>query len=530
VSPRLPPAELAAQLGDWSSRPHGSLSRRLAAALRSRIVAGLLPAGVGLPPERQLAQALAVSRSTLVVALDELRAEGLVHSRVGSGTTVGPLTGVPIGAPMGPAIGPDGTDGVPSPRRGRAGASLADRVLGHRGGINLGVSAPPDAQHLPDLQLSTADLVAVRPSHGYEPAGLAVLREQIAERQRRAGLPAGPDRVHVTCGAQHAIDLALAALTRPGDRVVVEDPTYPGALDALRRRQLVPIGVPALPGAELAEHLARACREARPALVYLMASVHNPTGRVLGEEERVAVARAVDRPGSTVLEDDTLADLAFDGRRPPSLAAYCRRADVVSVGSLSKVAWGGLRVGWLQGPAAIVAHTVRARHEHDLGTSVPSQLLALQLLRQLDEVIARRRAMLLLGSATLRHELCRQLPGFEPGEPRGGLSAWVRLPAQPTTRDGDSNDDGDNNDGVRNEDGDVGGRNGGGAQPDSGILAQRAARHGVGIAAGGAASLSQGPAHLRLCFDRPPEELHEGVARLAAAWAELTRRPPPIIG
>ena len=223
-------ADLAALLGDWPARGSGSLGARLAFALRARILADLLPGGTVLPPERLLAEALAVSRSTLVSALDLLRSEGLVTSRQGSATRVtGP-----------PGLGDDATTG----RAGRAATAptMAARLLGAaERGINFGISAPPAAAQLPALGVTSADLLAAVPAHGYEPAGLVVLRAALAARHTAGGLPTAAEEIHVTHGAQHAIDLALATLGAPGDAVAVEDPTYPGVLDVITARGLRPV-------------------------------------------------------------------------------------------------------------------------------------------------------------------------------------------------------------------------------------------------------------------------------------------------
>jgi len=459
--------DVAALLGDWAARGSGSLAARLAFALRSRILADLLPPGTALPPERPMAEALAVSRSTLVAALDLLRAEGLISSRQGSGTRI---TG--------------------AARPGDAPASsttMAARLLGAaERGINFGISAPPAASHLPALTVTTADLLATVPSHGYDPAGLAVLRGAVANRHTAAGLTTTTEQIQVTHGAQHAIDLALATLCRPGEGVAVEDPTYPGVLDVIAARGLRPVPLAADTRGPTAASLEAAARDHGARVAFLLPAVHSPTGRVLDPGRRQALARALDKLDMTVVEDNTVADLAYDQPRPPALAALCRKATVVTVETTSKVAWGGLRVGWLRGPAGFIEQSALWRTSVDLGCSVPAQLLALQLLAHYDDLIAARRVALRASAARFAALLAEAIPGctFEP--PAGGLSVWMRLP--------------------------------GGA--DAASFASRALRHGVSVAPGPFASPTGGHEHLRLCHDRPDEELIEGTARLAVAWAE----------
>jgi DNA-binding transcriptional MocR family regulator len=468
----LSPADLAALLGDWPARGSGSLAARLAFALRSRILADLLPAGTVLPAERLLAETLAVSRSTLVAALDLLRADGLVISRQGSGTVI--ASGVVAGAE------------APKP-----GLTMAARLLGAaERGINFGISAPPAASALPALAVTSADLLAALPAHGYDPAGLLLLRAALAERHSAAGVTTTVEQISVTHGAQHAIDLALAALCRPGDAVAVEDPTYPGVLDVIAARRLRPVAVAGDVRGPTPAGLESAARDHGTRVAFLLPAVHNPTGRVLDPGRRQALARTLDKLEMTAVEDNTLADLAYQDARPPSLAALCRRALVVTVETTSKVAWGGLRVGWLRAPSSVIERSVQLRTSSDLGCSVPAQLLALQLLDHYDDLIAARRAALQHSATRFAGLLRDAIPGCEFDAPAGGLSLWVRLP--------------------------------GGA--DATAFASRALRHGVSVAPGQFASPTGGHEHLRLCHDRPDEELTEGTARLAAAWAEIA--PP----
>ena len=538
-APVVSAADVAALLGDWPARGSGSLAARLAFALRSRILADLLPPGTTLPPERLLAEALAVSRSTLVAAFDFLRSEGLIVSRQGSGTRVAgvlPETGVLPSRTSATeerrSIARPDTErraGRGAGSGGRvSGPTMASRLLGAaERGINFGISAPPAASALPVLSVTSADLLAAVPSHGYEPAGLVVLRAALAERHSLAGLPTASEQITVTHGAQHAIDLALATLCEPGDAVAVEDPTYPGVLDVLAARRLRPVPLAADHRGPTPAGLEAAARDHGARFAFLLPAVHNPTGRVLDPGRRQALARVLDKFEMTVVEDNTLADLAYDewpairrtesgrggaepsttpggremeaGRqmtiagRPPSLAALCRRAMVVTVETTSKVAWGGLRVGWMRAPTAVIERSVQIRTSGDLGCSVPAQLLALQLLEHYDELIAARRIALASSAGRFGALLTEAVPGCEFVPPAGGLSLWVRLP--------------------------------GGA--DAAAFASRALRHGVSVAPGQFASPTSGHDHLRLCHDRPEEELVEGTARLSAAWSETS--PPRLL-
>jgi DNA-binding transcriptional MocR family regulator len=185
-----------------------------------------------------------------------------------------------------------------------------------------------------------------------------------------------------------------------GDAVVIEDPTYIGAIDAftLVRAQWrsLPVGTS---GVDL-ETLQRLVSEAPPALVYLVPTFQNPTGTVLSESARREVAHLAEKSGTTVLEDESLVDLSFGTEPPPPIAAFGPQAPVLTVGSLSKLFWGGLRVGWVRGPRRLVAQLTRLKVTADLSGSAVSQALAARLLPHRDDVARRRR---LESSARLEH-------------------------------------------------------------------------------------------------------------------------------
>jgi DNA-binding transcriptional MocR family regulator len=342
-----------------------------------------------------------------------------------------------------------------------------------------------------------ADLVSVDPAHGYAPGGLRSLRSALAARHTAAGLPTSADGIHVTNGAQHALALILAAHCRPGDAVAVEDPTYVGLNDVAAGLGLRLLPLPGGPSGPDPDHLVRLCRSRRVRATVLLPALHSPTGRRLPRRARAALATALDAcPGILVVEDNTLADLAFRARRPPSLATLCRTAPVVSVESLSKVAWGGLRVGWLRADPGLLAPVIARRGATDIGSPVPSQVLAAALLDRLDPMIVQRRAVLAQRAATLTRLLKAALPDWRFPAPDGGLSLWVDL----------------------------------GPAVTADQFAEAALAYGVAVAPGSSACVARsGDHHLRLCFDRPEAELTLAADRLAAAWAgvavTVSRRP-----
>ncbi|WP_370413724.1 PLP-dependent aminotransferase family protein [Streptomyces fradiae] len=464
--------ELVAWLGRWSAG-RGPLYLLLAARIRQLVDEGLLPPGAPLPPDRRLATALSVGRTTVVAAYETLRQEGRLVRRQGSGTRVAPA-----------ALAPP----PPGQRVTETSNPMFLHLLEPSDDVLLLSCAAPPA---PPPALAEAYARLELPAHdlGYHPAGLPALRSAIARRYGRRGVPTDPAQVLVTTGAQQAIGLLTRLLVAPGDGVLVEAPSYPGALDLFREAAAVPHPVPVGPdGLDVAEAV-RVMARHRPALAYVIPRFHNPTGTVLPPLLGRRLVAAAEEHGVPLIDDEVLAELDFgadpgSGDGGPPLSSY--GTEVIGVGSLSKAVWGGLRVGWVRGPAPLIARLARLKALHDLGSDVPSQLVATRLLDGFAPVLRSRVAELRAGHDHLRAELARRLPDWHCPPAAGGQTLWVRLPY---------------GDGVS--------------------FAQIALRHGVAVLPGSTMdALGGSTRRLRLHFLLPPATLTEAVDRLASAWAE----------
>ena len=469
---RLATPHLTRLLGEW--RAGGLAYPSLAAALRGLIVEGRLPPYTRLPSERELAVALGVSRNTVTAALDVLRRQRYLASRRGRGSWI---TSPPI-----PQDRPD--------EPGPASRDMIDLTLAN-------LPAPPD---LAELAVHAAQGLAQQlGGHGYEPFGLPPARAAVAGYLSRRGLATDSAQVLVTQGALHAWDLALRTFARPGDRVLLETPTYPGALDAVRAHGCIPIGVPVGEDGWDLPLLRAALRDARPVLGYVIPDFQNPTGFWASATERAAVARAARAAGTLLLSDESLAELVLEPHRlgtpPPSMAAGVRgtRDNVLAVGSLSKPVWGGLRTGWLRGEPQLVRRLALARAGQDVGSPILDQLMAIEVLRRLDTLVPARREWLRERRDALLAAVARERPDWRVSRPSGGMALWVELPSRTTAS----------------------------------ALAARGVAHGVRVAPGPRFGVDGGfERRLRLPFTQPPERLAEAVRRLAAAERSLGPRHP----
>jgi DNA-binding transcriptional MocR family regulator len=400
---------------DW--RRDRPLYRGLAQALRAAVASGEISAGTRLPAERDLAAAVAVSRSTIVSAYDLLRADGWLISRTGSGTFVVDRSG------SAPALRMrDMVDIEPS--AGGARISPTSEI------INLSISRPePLDELLREAIRYSADAVPRIADHvEYATQGLPELRGVIAESFTARGLTTSARQILVTTGAQQALGLISQLFVSPGDTVILESPTYLGAIDTLRERRARLVAVPASDAAVDVDHFITVARRRPPALMFVMPTCHTITGSILGAAERERLALLSLEMQVPLIEDDIFSGLTFEPETAPPAAAYAEDAPIFTVGSTSKLYWNGLRLGWLRAPEAMVTRLARLKGTVDLGTSLITQLVALRLLQHRESVMRQRRKEMRDRWATAQTLLRRTLPDWSWREPRGGRSLWLKLP------------------------------------------------------------------------------------------------------
>ncbi|CAN5798551.1 PLP-dependent aminotransferase family protein [soil metagenome] len=407
---RLDPALLVRELGNWRTASSvGPAYEGLADGLRMLIIDGRLPVGARLPSERTLSDALKVSRTTVTAAYAALRDDGYLNARRGARST----TALPVGDQVGGAA-------ASAP----ASIDLARAAMSAPASAVLEAYAAAAQQMTPYLQGTGMELVGITP-----------LRAAIAERYCARGLPTEPDQIMVTTGALHAIRLILATYTQPGDRVLVEQPTYPGVLAAIGAAGGRPVPV-SLVGDD-AEHgwelsaIEAAIRQLAPNLAYFIPDNQNPTGLTLSAQDRKGLAQLISETRTRTIIDETMTEVWLDRPVPaPVAAAMTSRRDLlITVGSMSKSFWGGLRVGWIRAERATLASVAALRPSLDMGTPILEQLAATRLLDHAEELLPQRRATLAARRDLLHSLLAEQLPDWTPGPGRDGVALWVRLPA-----------------------------------------------------------------------------------------------------
>jgi DNA-binding transcriptional MocR family regulator len=469
-------SQLARLLGHWHALPGRRRNpdyAALAGAIRGLLADGRLPLGIRLPAERELAEALKVSRTTVTAAYRELRDTGHLTSRRGAGS----WTTLPGGHRV-------ASSGLWTP--------LNDLDM-----IDLGcaaLAAPPEL--IPAARAAAEELPRYLGDAGYHPTGLLELREAVARLYADRGLPTGPDQIMVTSGTQHALDLVVRLMVPAGAGVLVESPTYPNALAALsaRRARIATHGLDAGADGWDAEMLLTGLRQTSPRLAYVIPEFHNPTGHLMPVELRERLVAAAHASGTDLVVDESFVDLPLDGTpMPPPAAVFDRHSRVISIGGMSKAYWGGLRIGWVRASAPTVQRLAAARVGVDMASPVLDQLVAVQLLDRQDEIVPARRVQLAAQRDALLAAVREQLPEWRIRVPSGGVTLWAEL-------DG----------------------------PISSALSRAAEEVGVRLAPGPRFGLDGTlERFLRLPFTLPADDLTDAVKRIAAVRHDLDRATRP---
>lgn len=328
--------------------------------------------------------------------------------------------------------------------------------------------------------------------------GFNPLREQLAQFMAQKGArDVAPDQLIVTTGSQQALDLLGKTLIGPGDKVIVEGPTFLATIQCFKLYGADLISAPIDGEGVQTDKLEQLIAEHKPKFVYLIPTFGNPSGAMLSAERRKRVLELAVKYNTLIVEDDPYGDLYFGDAPPPSLLAMSpqvpgSRELLVHCGSLSKVLSPGLRVGWMIGPAELLAKATMCKQFSDAHTSTFAQATAAEYLKagRMPATLDKVRSVYAQRARTMGDALRKELgDAVSFVQPQGGLFVWARLTGA------------------------------GGKVADGNAYAKRAIEQGVAFVPGSPFFCAQ-PDHatFRLSFATAPEEkILEGVARLAKA-------------
>jgi len=423
---------------------HVPLYIQLRDQIRALVHGGDLRPGERIPASRELATQLGVHRTTVANAYAELESEGLISGHVGRGTFI---RGDNVARKISAVPHPTSVDGGlrwESLFADERGEEILSRLTqaAPRGSISF-VMARPAAEFFPIEELRKCsnavwrregtEILQFGPSDGYPP-----LKQAIVAMLRAEGYEAGDENLLITDGCQQALDLVCKAFLRPGDTVLLENPAYPGALAVFTGARARILGVPVktesgpgmTPGVDVSA-IEAVLMQNRVKMMVLTPDFHNPTGTTLPVAERRRLLEIAARFQVPVIEDHIYARLSARGERVPSLKQLDRSNIVIQVDSFSKIAFPGMRVGWIVAPSNVIDRLRLVKQSTDLHTGHLAQAILAEYVRRglLGRHVERTRKAYSGRLAALEQALGRHMPsGTKWTRPEGGMCVWVELP------------------------------------------------------------------------------------------------------
>jgi 2-aminoadipate transaminase len=423
---------------------HVPLYIQLRDQIRALVHGGDLRPGERIPASRELATQLGVHRTTVANAYAELESEGLISGHVGRGTFI---RGESVVRKITPLPHPTSVSGGlrwESLFADERGEEFLTRLVqdSARDSISF-VLAKPATQFFPIEELRKcsnavwrregSEILQMGPSDGYAP-----LKQALVAMLRSEGYEARDENLLITGGGQQALDLVCKAFLRPGDTVLVENPAYPGALAIFTGARARILGVPVktesgpgmTPGVDVSA-IEAVLMQNRVKMMVLTPDFQNPTGTTLPVPERRRLLEIAARFQVPIIEDHIYARLRARGERVPSLKQLDRSNLVVQIDSFSKIAFPGMRVGWIMAPSNVIERLRLVKQSSDLHSGHLGQAILAEYVRRglLDRHLERTRKAYSGRLAALEQALSQYMPpGTKWTRPEGGMCVWVELP------------------------------------------------------------------------------------------------------
>jgi len=467
--------------------------------VRQLILSRTLQMGCRLPPERKLADTLGVNRSTVVNAYRELEADGLIESHVGRGTTVKTPPAGEGGEKSDLVVQPLAWKHFYSRQAARMFNPLISNVLelvAREDVISFAVGVP--SQEFYPMEAFNLILSELTAGKGYylvehgPTAGHYPLREYLAEFMSERGVDTGPENIIVLSGSQQGLDIVAKVFLEPGDVVVVEEPSYLGAIQVFAAAGARVFSVPVDGEGMRVDLLEQILSRYRPKLIYTLPTFQNPSGVGMSIARREELLKLAYRYHVPILEDDPYSELYYEGGPVRSLKSMDVHDHVIYLSTFSKMLFPGLRLGWFVAPATLARQLVMAKQLVDLHSNTLSQWAMEAFCRRgmLEEHLRKVRGKY----AAKRDAMLTSLEEFAPSglrwnRPDGGFYLWCELP-----------------EGLH-----------------AGALLSRAAEKMVAFLPGDAFYANGGGTdRIRLSFSRYPEEtIREGIRRICETMDEI---------
>ncbi|MEC0242604.1 PLP-dependent aminotransferase family protein [Paenibacillus dokdonensis] len=406
------------------------LYEQIADHIEQRISYGEFPPGSLLPSERKLAEQLGVNRSTVILAFAELRSMGIIESRSGSGTCVSNTKwgATPKHTPNWKRYAEGGSflPNLPFLRRIREALNQNTSLIDFASGELSGDLAPLD---------EITKLMSEHPFPSYlgyvNPQGYVPLRQALVTYlDQYRGIRTTESSILITSGSQQSLYLITQCLLSPGDAVAIEDPSYSYSLPMFQSAGLRLFRLPVDREGVCPEEIRSLHKKHRIKMIFTNPNFQNPTGTLLSEQRRSQLLEIASELGLPIVEDDPYSLTDYEGIPRPPLKSIDPIGSIIYIGSFSKIAASGLRIGWMVAPHSIVERLADARQQMDFGLSVIPQQVAAQFLKSsyFEPHLERLRMQLLFKRDLLVEALNKELPDLiQFNIPQGGHHMWCKL-------------------------------------------------------------------------------------------------------
>jgi Transcriptional regulators containing a DNA-binding HTH domain and an aminotransferase domain (MocR family) and their eukaryotic orthologs len=417
-----------------SEGPNGAKAtpkyKQIIAYIKSKISSGEWPIGSKIPSQRVLAATFGVNRSTVITALEELAADGLIEGRLGMGTVVVNNTWTLLAMTPPPDWDQYVKAGLHKPSQTAVHQINEDEFNSELIQLSKG-ELSPEIFPLEGMKQVMERVTQRLSRFGYEePRGYLPLREAVSEYVKRLGIQASASSILIVSGALQALQLISVGLLHRGSTVYLEQPSYLNSLHVFQSAGMKLSGLRMDQEGLVPDELAPGNRQGSGAILYTNPCFHNPTGILMTERRRRELLRVCEQERLPVIEDDIYRELWTTEPPPPPLKARDRHGHVLYLGSLSKSLTPGLRIGWVVGPEPVIARLADLKMQTDYGASSLSQRVAAEWLasgmyeQQMNEV----RWQLLMRQEAAVHALNMHMNGLASWEvPAGGFFIWLKI-------------------------------------------------------------------------------------------------------
>lgn len=478
--------------------------------IRQLILANELSPGFRLPPERKLAVSLGVNRTTIVNAYHELEADGLIQSHVGKGTIVSPTQFFENTAVEHLAI--NGNSGLQrssvhpmswqnfytrqSERMYNPVLASILAEIGEEDQISFALGSPA-GEYYPLEKFGQISQEVMSPGNWqafeYGPTiGHYPLRKYITDWLSQREIHTQAENVMILSGSQQGLDLLAKVFLEPGDYIVMEEPSFLGAIGVFKAAGARILTVPMDQEGLRTDLLEQILSRHRPKFIYTLPTFQNPSGHKMSLPRRQELLKLTYQYHIPIVEDDPYSELYYEGQVSPSLRSLDKHGHVIYLGTFSKILFPGLRLGWCVAPPSVLEHLTLAKQHVDLHTSTTTQWMMTEFCRQglLDTHLQKVRHQYRIQRDTMVSALTKYAPPeLTWSVPEGGFYLWCELPP-----------------GMK-----------------ATTLLTKAAEKKVTFVPGNAFYINSGGTdRIRLCFSRHPvATIHEGIRRLCEATTEL---------